>query len=75
MGKKLARMGFELKIDHQHREWPLRQGTRTNTNPLWEKEVQRAEWKLNEVVVGVQSVLQRQLVSSEKQKHFMNTPP
>ena len=36
-------MGFELKIDHQHREWPLRQGTRTNTNPLWEKEVQKAE--------------------------------
>ena len=65
-------MGFELKIDHQHREWPLRQGTRTNTNPLWEKEVQRAEWKLNEVVV---SVLLRQLVSSEKQKHFMNRPP
>ena len=31
--------------------------------------------KLNEVVVSVQSVLQRQLVSSEKQKHFMDTPP
>ena len=28
--------------------------------------------KLNEVIV---SVLLRQLVSSEKQKHFMNRPP
>ena len=31
--------------------------------------------KLNEVVVSVLSVLVRQLVSSEKQKYFMNRPP